>query len=283
MRPRTLADFQGECRPSGQQLNFRVCPVCGSESWKLYLNPETGFWFCHAGAHQGGGAVEIGTLSQASLEGKAILQMLNPAARVPDPPTAEVDLPEWEPLSDRARRYLHRRGLSDESIARWGLVEWVDQYRVLIPYFSQSGQLVYYNSRRYSDNLGDGPKYKGMPGRHPLYVPDRRGRGKVVVVEGAFDAMAVRERTPYHVVALGGKSLPKYLRTPLRDEVFSAILLKDGGEVVICLDGDAIGDSLQLLNKIPPLRGITVRMAVLENGEDPASITPERLREVLDA
>jgi len=278
MKPKTLEDFGGDFRPSGEQLNYRHCPVCGSDSWKLYVNPSTGAWFCHAGEHGAGGKVEVGADLHASRESAILLNMLDGPRRTE---VVEVDMPPFGALSRSARRYLHRRGLDDEEIARLGIVEWEDEYRVLIPYFDGQGQLIYWNSRRYSDNLGDGPKYKAAPGKHPLYLPERRHTDVVVLVEGVFDALAVNRHTPHQAIALGGKFLPQYLRKPLRDEISSAILSLEG-VVVVALDGDATGDSLSLVNKMPAVPRTSVRLVQFDQGEDPASVSPARLQEVLN-
>jgi DNA primase len=255
--------------------------VCGSDSWKLYVNPETGMWYCHAAQHSGGGQVEVGAESNARSEGIQILRLLD--GHQPQPAADEVQLPPFHKLTRTARRYLRKRGLGDDEIARLGLVEWEDKYRILIPYFDREGQLVYWNSRLYSDNLGTGPKYKAAPGRHPLYVPDRtRKTSKVVIVEGAFDAMAVARNTEHTAIALGGKSLPRYLRKSLRDEMNSAILLSGGGEIVVALDGDATGDIVRLIQTIVPPKGAVLRAAEFKRDEDPASVTPDRLNEVIN-
>lgn len=278
MKPHGLEDFGGEFRTSGNQINYRVCPVCGSDNWKLYVNPETGMWFCHAGQHGAGGQVEVGRQLRVQEEGATILRLLDG----PDiqGPTGEVELPPFGELSRGARRYLARRGFSDEEIKTLGIVEWEDEYRVLIPYFDDQGRLVYWNSRRYSDNLGDGPKYKTAPGKHPLYVPECTDDGVAVIVEGVFDALAVRRHTTHTAIALGGKFLPKYLRKPLR-KVLSGVMLSVQGETIIALDGDAMAQSLRLAKSMPAPPRTAVRLAHFDYGEDPGSVSPERLREVL--
>jgi hypothetical protein len=261
-------------------MNFQHCPVCGSDNFKVYLNPATGMWFCHAGQHGAGGQVEVGREASLNAEGLEILKLLDNGRQTVI--QTEVELPPFGPLSRAARRYLHRRGFDDPEIERLGLVEWDDEHRILIPYFDREGRLIYWNSRRYSDNLGDGPKYKAAPGKHPLYVPDRGEDVEgVVIVEGALDAMAVNRYTPYMAIALGGKFLPKYLRKPLRQELSFAILYREG-EVIVALDGDAQGDSLSLLSSLPLPPGMKARLACFDYHEDPGSVTPERLNEVLN-
>lgn len=271
MIPRTLADFGGDCRPSGQQLCYQHCPVCGSDGWKLYVNPDSGFWYCHAGQHSGGGKVEVGGEACARTEGASILAMLD--TRPIRLEWSEVEMPPFEPLSKRALRYLSRRGLTQEQAQWYGFVEWTDKFRVLCPYFDQQGRLIYWNSRLYSENLGDGPKYIAAPGKHPLFVPEyRTDATTLVIVEGMFDALAVHQASPHLAVALGGKSLPRYLKKPLTDMIRHGMIK----EVKIALDPDALGDALKLRDRIGG--------QVLTFPDDPAACwasDPETFKEML--
>jgi hypothetical protein len=266
MLPQSLNDFHGESRPSGSQVCFRTCPVCGSDKYKTYVNMETGAWYCFAGGHGGGGHVEVGHAADTNVEGKTILRMLDRDRDEME--WGEADLPPFHALSDRALRYMERRGFSEEVCRRYGIVEWENKFRILLPYFDRGGQLIYWNSRRYSDNLGDGPKYVAAPGRHPLYIPARRPQAVMaVVVEGVLDALAVVEADPgVRAIALGGKSLPKYLRRPLTEATKNVIL-------IVGLDPDALAEALRLQGRIGG--------RILDLPDDPAAMwadDPDELR-----
>lgn len=268
MRPTSLSDFTGEMRSSGNQLNFRVCPVCGSDKWKTYVDPVSGKWFCFAGQHGGGGCVDVGADADANAEGRKILDMLER----PAPQTwHEIQMPPFERLSKAASRYLARRKVD---VAGLGIVELTDRYRVAWPYYDDAGRLIYWNSRRYSDNLGDGPKYMAAPGRHPLYVPEyRRKPERVVLVEGAFDAWAVNAVDPGSMaVALGGKSLPRYLRKDLTRLLGFAMIKSP----LVALDPDALGNAITL--------AVNIGGRVVDLPADPADLlvwNPELLKENL--
>jgi hypothetical protein len=122
------------------------------------------------------------------------------------------------------------------------------------------------------------PKYLNADGPHPLYVP-RWVRGRkvpkgadVVVVEGAFDAMKVDHCTDLPVVAIGGKSLPKYLLHDLLDLA--------PGRVRVMLDADALGASLKLSGQLAPFVD-RVERVVLPSGSDPAALGADTLRGLL--
>lgn len=220
----------GESRESGGELNFRTCPAgCGKE-WKTYLNPETGQWICfYCDAR---GRADVGITKGA------LLDMLERGQRGHE--WREVRLPDYKPLSRAALRYLAGRGIDKPN--KYGLRELVDSRRILIPYFGDKGKIIYWNTRAY---VPDGEaKYMAAPGKHPLYVlPDYRAHANVTIVEGVFDAIAVHEATGGAAIALGGKTLPRYLKADL-----SAMC---SNKVTIMLDGDAFADSLKLKAQIP--------------------------------
>lgn len=233
----------GRSRESGDQLNYQVCPAgCGKE-WKTYMNPETGAWICFACNARGCADVGID-------KGK-ILSVLERGQRAHV--WQECVVPAHKPLSPAARRYLKARGITNPG--KYGLVELRDKPRILIPYFGERGAVIYWNTRAY---LPDGEaKYMAAPGKHPLYVlPEWRPHDDVVLVEGVFDAIAVNRETGKAAIALGGKSLPQYLRADL------SYMCRN--KVTIMLDGDAFADALKLKQEIP-----YASLHILANGVDP--------------
>lgn len=265
-KPRTVTDFHGPSRSSGNQVCYRHCPVCGSDKWKVYVNPVTGAWYCFAGQHSGGGKVDVG---MGEHRGQEIRDLLDGKHQVARPEWPEVTLPTFHALSTGAERYLERRGLIGGA-KQFGLVEMADSPRILIPYRGPNGRYVYWSSRSYSV-LADGPKYLAASGKHPLYVlPRWRAYEDLVLVEGAFDAMAVYLTTGRPVAALGGKSLPKYLEPDLMEMCTR--------KLTIMLDGDALAGALGLARRLSDRR--LTKVVPLRTGDDPASLGAE-LAEVL--
>jgi hypothetical protein len=257
-KPKSLADFGGPTRTSGEQIVFQICPVCGSQKWKTYVNPRTGLWWCHAPEHSGGGVVDVG--APLSGAGENILHLLQGQPERVDWP--EINLPRLTPLSWRARRYLRRRGIDEQLAARLGIREMEDRMRVVVPYFGPSGGIIYWTARSYSD-LEEGPKYLAASGKHPLYVlPSWHPAEDVLVVEGVFDAIAAHQATGRTVVALGGKALPRYLTQDLLEVAAQRL--------TVALDSDALADALKLRNRLATKRQVTV--VPLPLGEDPASM-----------
>lgn len=266
-----MTQFSGDSRPSGDQINYRHCPKCGSDGWNTYLNPATGGWFCFAGHHHDGGRVDVGL--DGDNPGAQLLRMLAAAPEYLEWP--EVELPPYHELSRQASRYLDKRGIDSDMQRQLGLVEWEGQHRVIVPYF-RNGDLVFWTSRRYSKRLGEGPKYWSQGGAKPLYRPFLRAAPseKLVLVEGVFDALAV-SRAGYHPVALGGKSLPAYHRKEL-------LTLANGyGTIVVLLDEDALAKALELRDDLQARFTQPVQLKVVPHGVDPGDMAPDQIRGLL--
>ena len=272
-RPQSLADFTSPCRPSGTQLNYKLCPVCGHDEWKVYVNPETGWWFCHAGRHNAGGRIEIGL--DPEHPGQDILDMLKP------PPTVasdvEVELPEYEDLSDAALRYLKKRGIDWADASLMGMVEQADELRIIIPFFKE-GRIVYWAARSYTMMQG-GPKYKNadMP-RQLYYLP--AGHGKpvpLVVVEGVFDSIRLRQ-TGFASVAIGGTTVPEHLQKEL------LTLAAGYGTICVMLDSTALDKALKLHSFLRERLPQKIRVILYPPSDkplDPSDLTVEQIQELL--
>jgi hypothetical protein len=246
--------------------------VCGDDRYKTFVNPENGKWICFSGACGARGVVDMGMAAEPRAAGQDILDTLERSFQKAGLfEWEEIDLPPFHELTFPARRYLKCRGIDEESTRRLGLVEWEDMSRILIPFFSNRGALIYWTSRRYSDELGHGPKYLTAPGKHPLFV--REGSSTIlVIVEGVFDALAV-ERAGYSAVALGGKSLPTYL-------VRNLLTLAGGYDtIVVALDSDALDAALRIRAQLSDR--MAVKIVTPPTGRDPGDMSPAEIREMV--
>jgi hypothetical protein len=274
VKPTSLREFTGPSKPSGTQIQFKFCPVCGGDQWKTFVDPDTGKWICFRGSCGARGQVEIGLDAEPKAAGQDILDTLEQSFRKAGlvQEWEEIDLPPWHELTFPARKYLRKRGIDDDMADGLGLVEWEDKSRILIPFFDRAGSLIYWNSRRYSDQLGEGPKYLTAPGKHPLYTQrGSLGKDEVVVVEGVFDAFAVL-RAGWDVVAMGGKSLPSYL-------VKDLLTFAAGRGMIIGLDSDALDASLRLRSQLSDRA--EVRIVTPPHGLDPGDMIPGKIEEML--
>lgn len=271
MIPRTLADFGVESRTSGDQINFRYCPVCGSKGWNVYVNPRTGSWYCFAGDHGKGGRIAVedwtedGRLAAlAELHGG-----LSPHVEWP-----EVSLPACHDLSAMALAYLERRSITPELAQALHMREMDEETRIIIPYLGPQNRMIHWVGREYIESrvTKAHPKYKAAFGPKPMYMLPRWEQVEhAVLVEGPLDAIAVAVHARLPVISIGGTSLSGRIELDLR-----ALVSK---RLTIMLDGDALAKAFTVRDKL--YDKYNVRIAVLDCDEDPASIDPVKLKGLL--
>lgn len=157
------------------------------------------------------------------------------------------DLPSSHRLKKDAEEYLRSRKIEKSNL----LICTAGRYRnrILIPYYSREGSLIYYNGR-YIGDPGNNLRYLGPPKElgigkgDVMYVQRWPSKGeKIYITEGEFDAMSLFQ-CGFPSAALGGKSISDRQIGMIREF-----------HPVICLDADeAGGDALtkiakQLLSK----------------------------------
>jgi hypothetical protein len=233
----------GECRDSGNEVRFRVCPACGHSKWSVSMHPGTGAWYCFKCEAHGSDPSHANARRNLSVLG------LNLKVE-----WGEVALPTTVPLSEEARDYLEKRGLTNPE--KFGIVEVENSTRLLFPYYGKHGKVIFWSTRSYRP---DGkPKYMTASGKHPLYVTPNWGPHEtVVIVEGIMDALLTHNSTGLPVVALGGKALPRYLELDLRTVA--------PGHKILLLDPDALSSALSLKVRIGDCK-----LIVLPDRLDPA-------------
>lgn len=266
MKPVTLADFTSEYRHSGDELNYYQCPVCGTDGWKVYVNPTTGRWFCFALKHGAGGHVKVAADVDAL---RVMYQQRNAGLELVWP---EVTLPEFQPLGQMARRYLARRGLTERQCHRLRLVEMTGKGYVIIPSIGWHGQIVHWTARQYVLLGSNGPRYLSAPVSKPPFIPGGwRPSARLVLVEGPFDAINVWRTTRLTAVCIGG--------TTASATMVQALKAMNPREMDIMLDGDATAKAITLKNHFTDQCAVTVHK--LPMNEDPGSLDGRTLREML--
>jgi DNA primase len=182
---------------------------------------------------------------------------------------------------------LRMRGFSDDELVDAGLAyrrrrddRIGDFYRqrVLIPIRDRGGLICGIVGR----NVGDSrwPKYKNPPLTHaydksvnlyqPLPAPERRD-GRVIVVEGTLDAMALA------VAAIRRRCAHRFCPITQSGRELSALQLESAfrlhpGPLLVSFDGDAAGrDSNRRLVTAIHIRGQGAAVINLPDGADPAS------------
>lgn len=143
---------------------------------------------------------------------------------IPSPSKKIISLPEetswisslsiWTRSRKNAEDYLRSRRIPIAGLAYCS--QGIYRDRIVIPYYDQDGDLIYYNSR-YIGPSAKAPKYLGPPkeigvGKGDIvYMPKWANAGLLHVVEGEFDAM-VLSMCGLPSCAVGGSHLTDYQR-----------------------------------------------------------------------
>lgn len=185
-----------------------------------------------------------------------------------------IDLPEgvkWRWMSVHMARYLEGRKLPAQELQdKFGLTDWPDKKRLIIPYFNAEGDLIYFAAHSY---FGVQPKYLYPKGPKPLYVPwSPSSYTRAMIVEGQFDAQ-VAVLAGWKGIGIGGCHLAPHVEQDLLEEI-------EGRDVTVCLDGDALEQASKLVQRLLEL-GVYAKIAILRPGEDPASVGIERLKKLI--
>ena len=139
------------------------------------------------------------------------------------------------------RKYLSERGLSKGDINKWKIGYCITgQYsgRVIIPSFSDQGELNYFVARSYND---DWKKYMNPPVSRNIIFNDLMidWQKDITLVEGAFDAIKAGQ----NAIPLLGSQLKE-------DSVLFQKIVKHNRRVYLALDPDAEKKSARLIKKM---------------------------------
>ena len=158
------------------------------------------------------------------------------------PPTFIPLAPVWNhssvnPHQKKAKYYLKNRGITDIDVMRYNIGYAEDgEYagRIIIPSYDKDGSLNFFSSRAFYDS--NSMKYK-----NPNWSKDIIGfelfvnwNEPITLVEGAFDALAVRQ----NVIPLFGKTMSHTLK--------ESIIRYGVYRVNVLLDNDARPDAMEI-------------------------------------
>lgn len=211
---------------NGTQLNVRECPACGSSSWKVYINADSGLGNCFAG-DCGVKTFNKFSFMREYIDAANTHEVINYVKTVAreiggwrakkitpvEVELSELVLPESIPLPHKGKylNYLAHRGIPPElaqffhlRYSHTGYFEYQlcdgprrQDYsrRVIIPIFDLDGHLASFQGR---DITGEAErKYLFPPGYAStgklLYnAQSVRGAEQLVINEGAFDVIATK-------------------------------------------------------------------------------------------
>lgn len=330
-----------DLKPKGRRL-WGLCPVHGEKTASFSVSPDRQLYYCF-GCHIGGTVVQfimdVEHLSfpeavefLANRVGMAMPEEVNDAAM-------QRERAHRERLAEACknaarfymecllgeqggpgRAYLKKRGITSDSVRRFGLGyapnEWealkthllgkgftekelleagllvrndrtrrtYDAYRgrVIFPIVATSGRVVGFGARVLNPdekpkyiNTGDTPLYNK---RNNLYALNLHKGGKLadlVIVEGYTDVIGLCEAGVTNAVASLGTALTAQQAKLLKRYVST---------VYIAYDGDAAGQAATIRGlDILTAEGLSVRVIVFPDGQDPDEFVRARGKDAFDA
>ena len=262
------------------------CPFCHHHKPKLELNTDSQHWHCWVCNSSGRKIsvlfrkLNVDRNKHAKLS--ELLEDVKYQPKVTTTNTEVVQLPtEYKPLwrlnaSDpeyrNAARYLKRRSIGISDILRYRIgycTEGLYTGKIIIPSYDANGALNYFVSRAYYDD--DVFKHK-----NPRVSKDIIGfelhinwRMPIVLVEGAFDAIAIRR----NAIPLFGKVISNTLKKRIVEQGVK--------EIYICLDRDARKQALNAAEYFIN-NGLIVYFVELSE-KDPSDLGFENMNRLIDS
>ncbi len=305
-------DYRLTSGTRGQQLNVKTCPSCGKDSWKVYLNAETGLGNCFSGSCPKGTFNKFSFIKEHLLnfdDRPNVIQHIREFLRemgwrpkrdfttAVEMESEDLELPDHQllPINGKNLKYLSHRRVDLEMCKYFNLGYVTSGYfkeRVLIPIHDLDGGLVSFQARDITNKAERKylfPRGFASTGR-VLYNGHNAWRKKhLLMVEGAFDVIGAKiamSEDPnlrrVGIVGSFGISLSGDSKYSGDDQLSRFIQLKESGLETVTIMWDSEKQALKkavsaglTLKSI----GIEVRIAVLPSGRDPSDVAPAILRE----
>jgi hypothetical protein len=258
------------------------CPCCNHYKRKLEVNLDTGYWHCWVCEVRGKTFLSLLKRVRAnksqldrlySITGEAPKKRRKKVAGqefVSLPSEFKSMFPPNESFKYRhAISYLKKRGITHDDILRYNIgycEEGEYKNRVIIPSYNADGHLNFFTSRAFYE--------MPMPHKSPSVSKDIVGfecfvnwREPITLVEGAFDAIAVRK----NVIPLFGKIIP--------DKLKERIIENHVSRVNMVLDKDAIQKAVRNSQDLQRL-GVTIHLIKLD-GKDPSVLGFDKINQLI--
>jgi DNA primase len=240
MNTDTTAFFCHGCKEKGNAISFTqaVLGVSPIEAIRLlkeryhqgYINPD---------------AVSMVDEVKKVMEKKEEPEQIQP---ILDENILEATHVDWENLSphDPRLQYMTERGFFIRTLVKWNIGHDPITNRITIPVRDEEGNLIGFKARALREEqkpryliLGDKPNKPETYG-FPCYLPSRVVFGahsyhgktvpSLIVCEGEFNAIAVRERAGLNAVAINGSNFTDHHARVIRSIASTAVLWMDDDE-----------------------------------------------------
>ena len=231
------------------------CPFCNHRKPKLEINMATNEegknpWECWVCQTRGRTIRSLLRQLKTPREQAAdILKYLPKGTYVEYKQLSIIELPkEYQPLytasqtsviANKVRKYLYDRGLSSNDFIKYSIGYTTSgEYggRIIIPSYSQSGQLNFFIARTYDGNYF---KYKNPEASKDIIFFENliNWDQPIILCEGVFDAMAIRR----NAIPILGKSISTSL--------YKRIITSKLQDIYVALDNDARDRAYEIAEK----------------------------------
>jgi DNA primase len=237
------------------QISFN-CPVCDDDRNKHnleinYISNVYKCWSCGdiENTHGSLGKLfdKFGNKKQKNLyyilkpETVPVKEKKYKKLKLPESFTLFKDSHKIYPVRRQAYNYLQSRGITDEIIEKYG-IGFCDKGshagRIVVPSYDINGELNYYVARSWDPHTKF--KYKNPEAEKDKIIFNEKlidWNKDIYLVEGVFDGFFLDNSIPM---------LGKHMSEMLFDKVYN----NAKGDVIICLDADAIKNSIKLYHEL---------------------------------
>ncbi|HEY4963408.1 MAG TPA: toprim domain-containing protein [Candidatus Saccharimonadales bacterium] len=196
----------------------------------LYINSETGQYYCHKCGEKGG--IKSLRTSLGIVSADLPRQEKNPATN-----TTKLALNYHEQLPLNIREWLKNRLLLDEDIDdfKLGYGVFFGKSWITIPVRDATGNVLFMKLRQDPFIPSDGPKYMGTGGEAAIFNVDvlKDMPDQLVICEGEFDCLVLRA---FGIPAISSTAGARTFKDEWIDQLTSV------RHLYICFDNDEAGD-----------------------------------------
>lgn len=262
----------GQSKQFANNEFYYFCPFCHHYKPKFAVNVDKRMWQCWKCGTRGGNLVvllrRIGAPKDQIHQLRTLLQEYEPKQKSTDTPSLVLPF-EYKPFHiplktleyRHALHYVLQRGVTPFDILRYQIGfcdEGEFRGRIIVPSFDADGALNFFAGRAYYEPSSAPHKLPGVSKNVVGFEFHVNWDYPIVLIEGAFDAIAVKR----NAIPLFGKTPSKKLQEKIIREGVS--------DVYLALDNDALKESLVMAERFMN-QGINVYLVEMQ-GKDPSEL-----------
>ena len=209
-----VARIGGHYHKKRDELIFQICPFCGNSKDNFEINLYKMLYHCWAGGE--GGSIKS-LLYKLGIEyDKELPEVRRVEKHVEKKALLPADVVGWDKSTKEARDYLHGRGITDEDIAKYRIMWWPKEARVVIPLFNAMGALQFWTARFIGKSRSVRKYLHAEVPKNELIMAFYGDQPGVYLVEGIFDALRLHKGGKTVIVLMGtslSTTIVDYLRS----------------------------------------------------------------------